>query len=85
MALPTKMYLMFGDPEVDTELVGLCDEFNDKHNAQYDEKKRRIPRKNPILLSSARDISVCPLMEREFVVLDKRAVEFLEAKYGNKE
>ncbi len=74
MEYPKKVYLMFGDPEVDTQLVDFCDEFNDK-------LKGKGPRNPPLLLSSVRDISVCPLMEREFLVLDKQAIEYLEAKY----
>ncbi|KAJ3012198.1 54S ribosomal protein L4 mitochondrial [Thoreauomyces humboldtii] len=75
--LQKKVYFLYGDEEPEECLVKASEKFW-KRDARPD--KGLGPEKQ-ILVSSARNVTVNPLLENEIVVLDKKALEVLEEMY----
>jgi large subunit ribosomal protein L4 len=73
-----KVYFIYGDQEPNVKLIKASDFFSKKRNITHGEVE------NPILVSWAQHISVLPILDNEFLVLDKTAVEVLEEMYSIK-
>lgn len=71
-----KCYLIYGNEEPEKQLIRASNNFGIKLPSEEFPNGER-----PILVSSARNVIVGPLMEFEMVILDKAAVEVLEEKY----
>ncbi|KAJ3088658.1 hypothetical protein HK100_007981 [Physocladia obscura] len=74
-----KAYFLCGDAEPPASLTRAADLFTNKprhHPADL------LPQERKLLVTSANLISVLPVLENEFLVLDKAAVERLEEMYA---
>lgn len=70
-----KVYLMYGSEEPEVLLIRAADKFKKKRASEESEAMK------PLLVTSARHVTVSPLLENEHLVLDKAAVEVLEEMY----
>jgi large subunit ribosomal protein L4 len=72
-----KVYFIYGSPVSNAVMVRSIDSFTKKR------KSGRNPNgEKPLLITSAKHISVWTLIEYDYVVMDKEAVELLEFMYG---
>ncbi|KAI9094422.1 ribosomal protein L4 domain-containing protein [Phlyctochytrium arcticum] len=72
-----RVYFVYGNTEPEKELVAAAEKFRKR----LADPVRQLEKERPLLVSSAREIIVTPLLENEIVVLDKAAVEILEEMY----
>ncbi|ORY40800.1 ribosomal protein L4 [Rhizoclosmatium globosum] len=70
-----KCYFMYGSREPELNLVRAADQFTLKTLKEDKVEERRI------LVTSAETVSVLPVLENEFLVIDKAALEVLEEMY----
>ncbi|KAI8586247.1 ribosomal protein L4 domain-containing protein [Geranomyces variabilis] len=75
--LNRKVYLLYGSEEPEQNLVLASNKF---WNRAADED-RGLPQEKQILVASARNVMVGPLLENELLVCDKAAIEALEEMY----
>jgi hypothetical protein len=69
-------YLIYGNDEPETKLIRAADKFTVKVKSEdLPEGEKRV------LVGSARNVAVAPLLENEYVVLDKAALEVIEDFY----
>ncbi|KAJ3303976.1 hypothetical protein HDV03_003214 [Kappamyces sp. JEL0829] len=72
-----KVYFMYGANEPSYPLVTACDMFTKKPKDQH-----KTPNgEKPLLISPVRHVNVFALMEYDYLILDKEAVEGLEELY----
>ena len=70
-------YLLYGNPEPERLLIRAADKFTNKpisSDTPFGEKR--------ILTGYAKHIAVRPVMDHEFLVVDKQALEVLEELYS---
>ncbi|KAJ3154863.1 54S ribosomal protein L4 mitochondrial [Geranomyces michiganensis] len=77
--LNRKVYLLYGSEEPEQNLVLASNKFR---NRAADEA-RELPQEKQILVASARNVMVGPLLENDMLVCDKAAIEALEEMYHN--
>ncbi|KAJ3068052.1 54S ribosomal protein L4 mitochondrial [Quaeritorhiza haematococci] len=92
-----KCYFLYGNEEPEVQLVQTADMFLPDYKAESEEEEMLLEQEEEeltekmgglkgkkrmrVLVSNVRNVAVGPLMENEFVVLDKAAVEVLEEMY----
>ncbi|TPX72651.1 hypothetical protein SpCBS45565_g00220 [Spizellomyces sp. 'palustris'] len=72
-----RVYFMYGNEEPEVELIQAANKF--KKRAAVPDKG--LPAEKALLVTSARQVAVSPVLENEFLVLDKMAIEVLEEMY----
>ena len=73
-----KVYFIYGDQEPNVNLIRSSDMFSKKRISSHGIHE------NLLIVSWAQHISVTPILENEFLVLDKTAVEVLAEMYSRK-
>ncbi|KAI8824337.1 ribosomal protein L4 domain-containing protein [Fimicolochytrium jonesii] len=75
------VYFMYGNEEPEELLIKAAGKFKRKEPVPKAKGFAGLPAEKPLLVSSAREVSVTPLLRNEILVLDKAAVEVLEEMY----
>jgi large subunit ribosomal protein L4 len=75
--LGQKVYFIYGSPISNAVMVRSMDSFTKKRK-----NSENVKGEKPVLVTSAKHISVWTLLEYDYVVMDKEAVEALEFMYG---
>ncbi|KAI9013320.1 ribosomal protein L4 domain-containing protein [Gaertneriomyces semiglobifer] len=72
-----KVFFVYGNEEPEVELIRAAEHFTRRQaNPEIGQLKER-----PLLVMSARQIAVRPILQNQYLVLDKAAVEVLEEMY----
>jgi large subunit ribosomal protein L4 len=71
-----KVYFMYGQ-EAPLHLLFLVNQFTKKRSIRGKQEKE-----HPLMLTSANHVSVTALLEHDYIVMDKEAVEKLEEMYA---
>jgi hypothetical protein len=75
--LGQKVYFLYGSSISNAVMVRSFDSFTKKRRSASNPKGEK-----PLLITPARHVSVWTLLEYDYIVMDKEAVEVLEEIYG---